>query len=214
MNTNKKVNNLASFQNISIGALLVFALSGFYSASTLLVEQIHRLKNPSYKLNCDVNVLLSCGNVMDSQYASIAGIPWALVGVAGYPAVMLLALFLYFQKGKIPLFIAIITQVGSFGAFCLSTVFMFLSSYVIMSFCPWCLVSALSSTNIFFALTYINLKNKNYGEFSSFPKLNNLIERISPIFLISVVFLWFVALFIMMYLPYFLIKYDISLFLG
>ncbi|MDO9591070.1 MAG: vitamin K epoxide reductase family protein, partial [Microcella sp.] len=59
---------------------------GWYGAMSLITERVRSLIDPEYVLNCDVNPLVSCGNVMESWQASLLGFPNPLLGVAGLVA--------------------------------------------------------------------------------------------------------------------------------
>jgi uncharacterized membrane protein len=141
--------------------IVLFASFGFFAAFTLSVDKIHILMNPDEVLPCNVNQIFNCGTVMRSPYASVFGIPWSFFGVAGYPAVGLFGLFML-ERAKISRWLAVLVTLGSFGAFTLSTYFIWLSAYVIGVFCPWCLLSAISSTAAFFLIVTLNLKENNY----------------------------------------------------
>ncbi|GAB4148749.1 MAG: hypothetical protein OHK0017_11790 [Patescibacteria group bacterium] len=141
--------------------IIIFAIAGFYASFTLSVEKLEILKDAGKSLNCDINSVFSCGIVMRNSASEINGIPWSYVGVAGYPAVMLLGLVLI-ERQKISRWLAGLVTVGAFGAFALSTYFMWLTAYVIGAFCPWCITSAVSSTCIFFLILSHNFMYNNY----------------------------------------------------
>jgi uncharacterized membrane protein len=141
--------------------IVLFASLGFFAAFTLSVDKIHILLNPDEVLPCNVNQIFNCGTVMRSPYASVFGIPWSFFGVAGYPAVGLFGLFML-ERAKISRWLSALVTLGSFGAFALSSYFIWLSAYVIGVFCPWCLLSAISSTAAFFLIVTLNLKENNY----------------------------------------------------
>jgi uncharacterized membrane protein len=146
-----------------LAALIVmFATFGFIAAFTLSVDKIYILMNPNESLPCNVNQIFNCGTVMRSAYASVYGIPWSFFGVAGYPAVGLFGLFML-ERSKISRWLAVLVTLGSFVAFTLSSYFIWLSAYVIGVFCPWCLLSAISSTAAFFLILTLNLKENNYN---------------------------------------------------
>lgn len=141
--------------------MVLFAILGFTAAFTLSVEKIYILMNPNEVLPCDVNEIFNCATVMRSPYASIFGIPWSFFGIAGYPAVILFGLFMI-EKAKISRWLAVLVTLGGLAAFTLSTYFVWLSAYVIGVFCPWCLLSAISSTAAFFLIVTHNLRENNY----------------------------------------------------
>jgi uncharacterized membrane protein len=204
---------LTKLKNINPLTYLIFFFggTGFLAAFTLTLEKFYLLEFPNAELNCNINPLISCGKTMASSYAEIFNIPWSLFGVAGYPVVLLLALVLM-ENRRIPIFLTYITTLPVAGAFLLSTYFMFISAYLIHSFCPWCVLSAISSTSILIALLNIHLQRNNFHLNDELHKklLSLLDNKVFHKFTI----IWFILLFVVMYLPFFMIRYfEIDLFI-
>lgn len=87
-----------------------------------------------------------CEQVTTSQYATIAGIPVALIGALYYLAVMLIILIYHETKqAHLLKFIAALTGAG----FIFSLWFVYLQAFVIKALCIYCLISAASSTLLF-----------------------------------------------------------------
>jgi uncharacterized membrane protein len=184
--------------------IILFGILGFAAAFTLSVEKIDILQNPDRVLSCDINKIFNCGTVMRSKYASIFGVPWSFFGIAGYPAIVLLGMFII-VKSKFPKWLSLIITFGSFLAFALSTWFMYLSSWVIGVFCPWCILSAISSTSIFFlVLTQFFSTNSYNLDKKSFDLVSNLLKKNYNVYL--TVF-WFLLMFSFCYLPTILSKF-------
>lgn len=187
------------YQNYIAIFIFIFAVLGFVAAFTLSLDKLDILKNPDQALPCNVNSVFNCGIVMRSKYAEFNGIPWSFLGIAGYPAVMLLAL-VYIEKKKLSIWLTWLTTLPAFGAFVLSTYFMFVSAYLIGVFCPWCIASAISSTVIFFGVITHNLIHKNYG---IKEPLAGFISRKTELgFAIPFVVIWFILMGILEYLPF------------
>lgn len=74
--------------------LIVTAVIGFFASFTLMLEHLHLLKDPNYKLSCSINPVLSCGPVMNSSTATQFGFPNPLMGLASFAAQGLLGLAL------------------------------------------------------------------------------------------------------------------------
>src|SRR3954462_4959733 len=66
-----------------IGGLIVT-----WAALMLSIEVFNRLKNPSYVPVCNLNPVLSCTSVADSNQAHAFGFPNYFIGIAGYGIVM------------------------------------------------------------------------------------------------------------------------------
>jgi len=69
--------------------LSLLALAGLASALASLYVHFQLLAQPGYLSFCDVNATVSCTQVYQSRYGSLAGIPVALLGVLWYVAVLL-----------------------------------------------------------------------------------------------------------------------------
>lgn len=118
---------------------LILSLIGFIDASYLTAK--HYLGIP---LAC--TVFEDCEKVTTSQYATIGGIPVALLGVIYYLAIFFLTLaFLETKQIKLINFAARLTVVG----FLASLWFLYLQAFVLHAFCLYCLISAAISSALF-----------------------------------------------------------------
>jgi uncharacterized membrane protein/protein-disulfide isomerase len=69
--------------------LALLALAGLASALASLYVHLQILMQPGYASFCDVSATVSCTQVYQSRYASLAGVPVALLGAWWYVAVLL-----------------------------------------------------------------------------------------------------------------------------
>ncbi|WP_241968963.1 vitamin K epoxide reductase family protein [Microcella putealis] len=119
--------------------LIITGAVGWWGAMALIVERVRSLADPAYEIACDVNPLLSCGNVMLSPQASLFGFPNPLLGVAGFVAPMAVGVALLagarFDRWFWGMFVAGIT-----GAFAFVVWLFTQSVFVIGVLCPYCLV--------------------------------------------------------------------------
>ena len=69
--------------------LALLALAGLASALASLYVHLQALTQPGYLSFCDVSATVSCTQVYQSRYGSIAGVPVALLGVLWYLGVLL-----------------------------------------------------------------------------------------------------------------------------
>ena len=74
--------------------LIICAAVGLLASFTLTIEHINLLKDPAHQLNCDLNPILSCGPVMQSETATQFGFPNPLIGLMAFSAQALLGLTL------------------------------------------------------------------------------------------------------------------------
>jgi uncharacterized membrane protein len=91
-------------------------------------------------------VLEGCNEVANSKYSVFMGIPLALLGTFYYLTMILLTMFYYDTKNKIPLFtMPVIATMGIL----MSVVLVYLQLYVIKATCIYCMFSALTTTILF-----------------------------------------------------------------
>ena len=64
--------------------LIIGGLIGLYCAFTLITDEIHLLKNPHYQLNCNIDPIISCGNVMQTKEAAVFGFSNPILGLAAF----------------------------------------------------------------------------------------------------------------------------------
>ncbi len=85
---------------------------------------------------CDIGENFNCDIVNRSTYSTVAGIPVALIGVAGYLAVLTLATF-YRNQAEAPAMLAIGSLVGLGFALYLTSI----EGFVLAAWCILCLSS-------------------------------------------------------------------------
>ncbi len=129
--------------------ILLFAIIGFSDATFLTVKHYQNVIPP-----CTIG---GCESVLSSSYAKIFGIPVALMGAIYYLAILFsVFIFLDTKKEKYLRFPMMISFIGLLSAIWFS----FLQLFIIKAFCPYCVVSAISSTAIFITAVYSIRKYK------------------------------------------------------
>ena len=71
--------------------MVVLALGGLLAAGVSTYVHLQMLTDPGYLSFCDINARISCSDVYQSRYGSVAGVPVALGGVIWFVGVLLLA---------------------------------------------------------------------------------------------------------------------------
>lgn len=121
-----------SREAILYAAASVVSLIGLGDAIYLTVEHV-----AGRSVKC--TIVSGCSEVLSSQYASMAGIPLALIGAAAYFtafSLATLAAFGYKTAGR--LFTLVVALM-----FLTSLWLIYLQAFVIKAFCQFCLLSAL-----------------------------------------------------------------------
>jgi uncharacterized membrane protein len=74
--------------------LVTTGLIGLTSAFVLMLEKIAFLKDPNYIPSCNVNPIIACGSVINTQQASAFGFPNPIIGLFGFTAVVVVGISL------------------------------------------------------------------------------------------------------------------------
>jgi uncharacterized membrane protein len=61
--------------------LIMFGMIGAASSTIISIEKFHLVENPGVKLDCDLNPVYSCGNIINSDQSSLFGVSNELVGL-------------------------------------------------------------------------------------------------------------------------------------
>ncbi len=139
-------------------ALVTVSFVGFLDATYLTAS--HYLDAP---LPC--SILEGCEQVTNSEYAVVFGIPVALGGVFYYLSIFILSVaYLDIRNNKILYIIPPLTAIG----FLASVWFVYLQLFIIKAICPYCMLSAATSTILFilgiFILKYTGKKIININK--------------------------------------------------
>lgn len=125
-------------------ALAIIALIGLLDSTYLAIK--HYQGAP---VIC--SVIEGCDKVTGSQYATIGSVPVALLGVIYYFGILSLALLSLILINE--RYLKILALVAPFG-FAASLWFVYLQIFVIKAICLYCMISAVTSTLIFFLSVY------------------------------------------------------------
>ena len=119
--------------------LVMLGGAGLYAAFSLAVDKYRILEDPTFVPGCDLNPVLSCGSVMNTDQGSAFGFPNPLIGLMAFSVVVALGVLV---AGGVTLPRWVL--VGLAGGSLLGVVFVhwlaFQSMYRIGALCPWCLV--------------------------------------------------------------------------
>ena len=131
---------------------------GLISAFVLMLEKIEVLKDPNYVPTCNINPIIACGSVINTDQASAFGFPNPILGLIGFTAVIVVGVSLLAGMR--------ITKLWYWRTFWAGTVFgaafihwlAFQSVYNIGALCPYCMVVWAVTIPIFWYTTLWNLR--------------------------------------------------------
>jgi uncharacterized membrane protein len=136
--------------------LIVAGIVGIVASIELIVQKIGVLSNPDYVPNCDINPILSCGSVINTDQASLFGFPNPILGVIGYTVVVIFGVLL-FAGIELPRWMWLGLNAGALAGMFFVIWLVSQSLYVIGALCPWCMVVWSVTIPIFWQVTTDNL---------------------------------------------------------
>ena len=120
---------------ILYGLIALVSLAGLADSIYLTIEHIS-----GRSVKC--TIVSGCSEVLSSPYATVGGIPLALIGAAAYFSVFSLATLAAFEYKLAGTLLTLLA-----GLMFLTTLWLlYLQAFVIGHFCQFCLVSALVTT--------------------------------------------------------------------
>lgn len=134
--------------------IILGGIFGTIAAFTLLTNRIEIYKNPDFVPPCSINPWLDCGRVMESKWANLFGFPNVIIGLITYPLAIMTGGLIFIQANLNKNFLRFCTILSGIG-FILNNLFTYISSGIINTLCPWCLLSHTSTTFVFFGLLSI-----------------------------------------------------------
>ena len=124
----------------SVGWLLVVGgVLGLVAAFDLTVEKVRLLEDPSYVPSCNISPVIGCSSIMSSDQASVLGFPNPLIGLVGFPLVVLVGA-LVLARVPLPGLMWDGLALGALGGAALVQFLVFSSLYRLGALCPYCMV--------------------------------------------------------------------------
>ena len=139
--------------------LVVCGLIGLVAAIELIIQKISVLSDPDFVPNCDINPVLSCGSVINTEQASLFGFPNPVLGVIGFTVVIMFGALL-FTGLELPRSMWLGLNIGALAGMVFVIWLVSQSLYVIGALCPWCMVVWAVTIPIFWQVTTDNLASE------------------------------------------------------
>lgn len=167
--------------------LLIGGAIGLFSAAMLIIEKVNFLQdkadNKPTSSICDINPIVGCGNVINTDQASVFGFPNPLIGVASFAIVVTLGVLLV-ARVRLPSFVWLGLQAGTIFGIGFVTWLQYQSIYEINALCPFCMAVWSITIPIFIWTTARNL--------TVFAP-NNAVSRFVGDWTLLINILWYVA---------------------
>jgi uncharacterized membrane protein len=145
--------------------LVVSGIIGIFASIELIIQKISVLSDPDFVANCDINPILSCGSVINTEQASLFGFPNPVLGVIGFTIVIMFGALLL-TGVVLPKAMWLGLNLGALAGMVFVIWLVSQSLYVIGALCPWCMVVWAVTIPIFWQVTTDNLaaKRLNLGK--------------------------------------------------
>ncbi|MCX5225026.1 vitamin K epoxide reductase family protein [Streptomyces sp. NPDC006553] len=138
--------------------LVVTGAAGVLAAWVITIDKFKLLEDPNFVPGCSLNPIVSCGNIMKSEQASVFGFPNPMLGLVTYAMVIAIGLALlagarYRRWYWLGLNAGTLFGVG----FC--SWLMYQSLYEINSLCLWCCLAWVATIVMFWYVTSHNVRS-------------------------------------------------------
>ena len=170
------IERLKTYRKTYISMLISSTLS-LIASLVLSHDAVKLAANPTSKLFCDLNAVVSCGKVAKSWQANLLGFPNAFLGLMTEPVVITIAVaglaLVVFPNWFLRIAHLVYTAGLIFALWLLSQSF-----FVIKAFCPWCLLVTISTVTVFSTMSRIAIKENIWSLSPSIKeKANNFLDR-------------------------------------
>lgn len=119
--------------------LLIGGLLGTLASAVLTYDRIRTLEDPAFVPGCNVDAVLSCGDVMDTWQGNLFGFPNMLLGLAGFAALAGIGAALA-AGAVLPRGLWRLVWAGTAAGFAFTVWLIGQCLYVIGALCPWCVL--------------------------------------------------------------------------
>lgn len=141
-------------QNALPWLLIVCGSIGLLAAAIIMIDKVELLKNPDATFLCDLNPVVSCGSIMESDQSNAFGFPNPIIGLAAFPVVITTGVVLL-CRAQLKRWYWLGLQCGTiFGVAFVHWLF-FQSVWRINALCPYCMVVwVVTITSFWYVLLY------------------------------------------------------------
>lgn len=155
---------------------LIAGVIGIVASFALTYDKIQVLKDPNYSPGCNISPILSCGSVMETEQASVLGVPNTIFGLMAFSMLAMLGVVLLAGATfKRWLWLAI--NAGAVGGFAFFLYLFFQAILRIHAICPWCFLVWLIVPPVLWYTTLYNLREGNIKSKFIKPRVKDWLQR-------------------------------------
>ena len=137
--------------------LAIGGMIGVLMAFIITIEKIQLLKDPTFIPECNINPIISCGNIMKSEQAGVFGFPNPLLGLIGFSVVTTIGMAML-AGAKFKRWFWLGLQAGTVLGVIFCMWLFHEAVYEIGSLCPYCIVVWMVTIPMFLYTTIYNIR--------------------------------------------------------
>jgi uncharacterized membrane protein len=170
--------------------LVIAGVIGLACSLVIMYDKVQLLSDPSFKPNCDLNPIISCGSVMESEQASAFGFPNPFIGIVGFSVVITIGMAILAGATKLKRWFWLGLQLGTiFGVLFIHWLF-FQSVYRIGALCPYCMGVWAVTITLFWYVTLYNIQTGAIKLRGGLEKFGYFLRRHH----VDILVLWFLVI--------------------
>lgn len=154
-----------NFKNWSVAKalpyiLLIGGIIGYACAFIIMFDKLKILDNPNYVPSCNLDPIISCGSIMQSDQANAFGFPNPFIGMGAFPVLAVIGgAILAGAKFKRWFWLGL--QAGLVFALGFVHWLFYQSVYNLGALCPWCMIVWVVVITTFWYVTLYNIDQKH-----------------------------------------------------
>jgi uncharacterized membrane protein len=140
--------------------LIIAGVLGLIASFVLTQDSIKIIQNASYKPNCNLNPILSCGSVIKSKEGSSLGFPNPFIGLVAFSVLITIGMAMI-AGAKFKRWFWLGLETGAFMGFVFIHYLFVKSVFTIHALCPYCIGVWVIVIFTFWYVSLYNIDEKN-----------------------------------------------------
>lgn len=145
--------------NVLPWLLIICGTIGLLAAAIILIDKIELIKNPNATFLCDLNPIISCGSIMESNQSHAFGFPNPIIGLAAFPVVIVTGVAML-AGAQLRRWYWLGLQFGTIFGLAFVHWLFFQSVWSINALCPYCMVVWVVTITTFWYVTLYNIEKQ------------------------------------------------------
>lgn len=148
----KPKQKLANLERWLPWVLIGSGVVGLIASFVLTLDKLKLAENPQFQPTCNINPVISCGNVMNSAHGAAFGFPNPWLGLAAFSVLITIGMAM-FAGAKFKRWFWLGLEIGIFFGLLFALWLLHESIYTINALCPFCLAVDVAVITLFWYVT-------------------------------------------------------------